>query len=296
MPCIEYEKHRFHSDGEELLFFIAQIVKRYQRQGFVLTLRQLYYQLVSKNHLPNTPKAYGRLSGIVSNGRMAGRIDWDMIVDMTREWCGNTHFDDVPDALDTLAGQYAINTRATQPTYLEVWIEKDALVGVIEPVCSKLDVSFLSCRGFLSQSELWSAAYKRLGPAAERGQDVVILHLADHDPSGIAMTKDLRKRLALFLPNASVAVKRIGLTMKQVQEFKLPPNPAKEKDRRFQEYQSRYGDQCWELDALTPEVIARLIHEHVQRYTEARKRDALLRRQEAEKSNLVKISRQWRNS
>jgi hypothetical protein len=85
----------------------------------------------------------------------------------------------------------------------------------------------------------------------EAGQDVVVLHLGDHDPSGLDMTRDLRDRLSLY-SRAAVDVQRVALNMDQVGVFNPPPNFAKESDKRFEAYRRQYGDQCWELDALPP--------------------------------------------
>ena len=295
MARIKYEEHAFYGDNEELLWWINNIIARYQKEGFVLTLRQLYYQLVSKNQLHNEPKAYTRLAGVVNKGRMAGRIDWEAIVDTTRGARRNIHYHDIGNAMESLADRYAIDTRATQEIYIEVWIEKDALIGIIGPVCRELDITFLSCRGFLSLSEIWSAAKYRLQPAIERGQFVVILHLADHDPSGISMTEDIHNRLSILLGwrSVSVRVKRIGLNLKQAQKLNLPPNPAKETDKRFPEYQKNFGDECWELDALEPKKIQRLIRHHVKRLTAIEKRQLLIQKQSAEKSKLDRISTRY---
>lgn len=138
----------------------------------------------------------------------------------------------------------------------EVWIEKDALVGVIEGVCCEFDVPFFSCRGYTSQSEMWGAG-QRLRHHLERKQEPVILHLGDHDPSGKDMTRDIMDRMELFM--GGVELKRLALNMDQVEQYKPPPNPAKTTDSRYQGYIEEFGRESWELDALEPKVIAELI-------------------------------------
>jgi hypothetical protein len=154
---------------------------------------------------------------------------------------------------------------AEQPYHVEVWIEKDALVGVIEPTCQRNDVSFFSCRGYTSQSEVWGAA-QRMVNHLDKDQIPVVLHLGDHDPSGIDMTRDVTDRLRLFVEHdfgEDVEVRRLALNMDQVRQYNPPPNPAKQTDARFMGYIEVHGSQSWELDALDPPVIAALIQDAI---------------------------------
>ena len=158
------------------------------------------------------------------------------------------------------------------------WVEKDALVGVFEPVCQKFDVPLLSCRGYTSQSEMWTAG-QRLNRYREAGQEVTILHFGDHDPSGLDMTRDIATRLAMFapagrdeeplLPNEDAdfyddgTVQRIALTLAQIKKFQPPPNPAKMDDSRYKAYVKQYGEHSWELDALPPATLATLAEDEI---------------------------------
>ena len=140
----------------------------------------------------------------------------------------------------------------------EVWIEKDALIGVIEGVCTEYRVPFFACRGNNSESEQYRAG-KRFADHLENGLTPIVLYLGDHDPNGIDMTRDNRDRLAMFA-RQDVEVRRLALNMDQVKRYRLPPNFAKEKDTRYAAYVHRFGTtECWELDALDPTVIAELI-------------------------------------
>jgi hypothetical protein len=228
----------------------------YQRQGFDLTLRQLYYQFVARGYLANKDTEYKRLGNIINDARLAGLLDWDYIVDRTRNLRGLSHWETPSSVIDSAAYGYRTDRWANQPHRVEVWIEKDALVGVIANACNRLDVPFFSCRGYTSQSELWGAG-QRLARYSRLGQDPIVIHLGDHDPSGIDMTRDIGDRLALF--GAEVTVRRIALNMDQVNEYRPPPNPAKLTDARANGYIHRYGDQSWELDALDPATLDALI-------------------------------------
>jgi hypothetical protein len=141
---------------------------------------------------------------------------------------------------------------------VEVWYEKDALMGVFERVAQNYRIPSFSCRGYTSDSEVWSGA-QRLRAIGRKNKDIVILHFGDHDPSGIDMTRDIGDRLRLFGAPRTLDIRRLALNMDQVEEYDPPPNPAKETDSRFANYQAEYGDDSWELDALEPSVLEGLV-------------------------------------
>lgn len=243
-----------------------QIIAAYQAQGFDLTLRQLYYQFVSKDLLENTVQSYKRLGDIIVDGRLAGLIDWNAIVDRTRNLESLAHWDDAPDILTAISDQFRVDKWARQPRRIEVWIEKEALAGVFERVCQELDVPYFCCRGYTSVSEMWSAGQRLQGYIESgRGQDPIILHFGDHDPSGIDMTRDIIDRLAMF-SESTIQVERLALNMDQVEEYNPPPNPAKTTDSRYASYIEVHGKESWELDALEPAALASLVREAVAQY------------------------------
>lgn len=176
---------------------VNNVVGEYRDQGLTLTLRQAYYQLVARGLIPNTERSYKNLGAAVTDGRMSGLIDWHSIEDRTRFLRGNRHWDHPADIIEESTLRFRYDLWDDQPERVEVWIEKDALVGVIEQICVDLDVDFFSCRGYVSASEMWAAG-QRIGHYLEAGQTVTILHLGDHDPSGVQMTEDIRNRLETF--------------------------------------------------------------------------------------------------
>ena len=239
----------------------VEIIKEYQADDMKLTLRQLYYQFVARDLIPNSQREYKKLGETISNARLAGLVDWGAIEDRTRNLESNSHWTSPSSIIQSAAYGYAIDKWESQPTRVEVWIEKEALVGVIARLCERLDVPYFACRGYVSQSEQYSAG-RRFRGYADNDQHVLILHLGDHDPSGIDMTRDNRDRLDMFSWSGS-EVERIALNMDQVETYSPPPNPAKVTDSRFENYVARYGDESWELDALNPRVLRDLIERRV---------------------------------
>lgn len=252
------------NERDSLIITISnKILDGYAAQGYDLSLRQLYYQLVSYNVLPNTNESYELLGRIISQARMAGLIDWDMITDRGRTTFVPQQWNSMHEAIEATASYYKLNKWQRQKVYIEVMVEKQALEGVLKPVCAKYGVNFTSNKGYSSMSALYETSL-RLADAVTRGKEPVILYLGDLDPSGLDMTRDIKDRLSTFVGKA-VDVKRLSLNKSQVDEYRLAPNPAKMSDSRAAEYVKKYGQVSWELDALPPKILASLVSAAIQR-------------------------------
>lgn len=261
MTHIQYVTKRFVGARAQMIEDANTIIDEYADEGFALTLRQLYYQFVARGLIANQQREYQRLGKLVSDARLAGLISWDAIEDRTRNLRTFASWEDPAAILKTARDQYQEDPWRDQPFYVEAWIEKDAMVGVLEAACDDWRIPFFSCRGYTSQSELWRAG-RRLRERNRNGQTPLVLHLGDHDPSGIDMTRDVRERLAMFA-ETDVEVRRLALNMDQVRRFNPPPNPAKLTDARAGRYLAEHGSESWELDALEPRTIRSLIDDAV---------------------------------
>jgi hypothetical protein len=312
-----YVEKRFSVGSLDLIEKAEAICAAYKEQGYDLTLRQLYYQFVSRGWIENRDTEYKRLGSVINDARLAGQLDWNYIVDRTRNLEELAHWGDPAELVKAAAEQYRIQKWAEQDTYVEVWIEKDALKGVLESCCPALDVAFFSCRGYTSQSEIWSAA-QRLGRKIDEGKKVVVIHLGDHDPSGIDMTRDIEHRLATFIaqdrlgaPAAPaqdlteyiqsyledvedrLVVDRIALNMGQIRRYDPPPNPAKLTDARARGYIAEHGGSSWELDALDPATLVALVRGAVERYRDDDRWEEAVDREEDERKVLTATSERW---
>ncbi|GAG26441.1 unnamed protein product, partial [marine sediment metagenome] len=148
-----------------LVDHINSILDDYRKQGYILTVRQVYYQLVSRDLIPNTEKSYDGVINIVNRGRLAAFIDWAMIEDRARIPKSRSHWNSPSEILEAAADSYYKSRWETQADYVEVWCEKDAVSNIIQPVCHKFDVTFLANRGYLSQSALYAAAQRLIEKA-----------------------------------------------------------------------------------------------------------------------------------
>jgi hypothetical protein len=291
MPTEAFESPKLQAKTLAVIGQANRIIAEYQALGFVLTLRQLYYQFVSRAAIANTLAEYKRLGTIIRSGRRAGLIDWDAIEDRTSNVRRQPSWSNPSEIIEAVSRQYREDLWAGQYFRPEVWIEKDALLGVIENVCEEYRVPYFACRGNNSESEQYKAG-RRFADYRDEGLTPLVLHLGDHDPNGIDMTRDNRDRLALFA-RGDVEVRRIALNLDQVELYRPPPNPAKENDTRFAAYARRFGAQCWELDALDPSVIAGLIRAEIEGLIDAEAWEEAKAREEENRDVLGEASQNW---
>lgn len=255
----------FSAPSLEKIDLINGILDEYRAQGFRLSLRQLYYQLVARDYIENTQRSYKNLGNLVSDGRQAGLIDWDMIEDRNRSTQSVGHWENPGQIVSAAAKQFRIDKWADQEWHVEVMVEKDALSGVLWPVCRDLDIAITANKGYSSSSQMYEMG-QRLDLKASQGKQIAVLYLGDHDPSGIDMTRDVEERLLLYSRLYSIEVERLALNWDQIELWRPPENPAKTTDSRYAAYVAEFGESSWELDAVEPAQLARLVREFVANY------------------------------
>jgi hypothetical protein len=252
---------KFSAASAALIKTANAILGEYEAAGYDLSVRQLYYQFVARDIIPNTVKSYNSLASLISDARKAGLIDWQMILDRGRVTVANSHWQTPKEILQSAAQSFAIDKWLTQSRYVRVMVEKQALEGVLIPVCEELDVPFLANKGYCSDSTMYRVG-KQIQLARRRGKEPVVIYLGDHDPSGIDMTRDVQERLEMY-SHGDVDVQRVALNMPQVEELQPPENPAKATDSRFAAYVERFGESSWELDAIEPTALAAIVREAI---------------------------------
>ncbi len=244
------------------------VLDDYHAQGYVLTLRQLYYQLVQKNIIENSILSYKRIGETVSNARKAGLMDWAMIEDRGRSVVANAHWDSPAQIVKAAAQQFTIDHWTGQKHYCHCMVEKDALSGVLEPVCSELDIRFSANKGYTSDTAMRNIG-QRILLEKQSNKAVKYFHpfyFGDHDPSGLDMTRDVGERLAMFAEmenDKKLIIHRLALNFDQIADWQPPKNPAKETDSRFEKYMLEFGESSWELDAVSPATLGDLLRKEV---------------------------------
>ena len=292
-----YQTKEFQRASLDLIDQMNAIVDEYVAQGYKLTVRQLYYQLVARDVIANTLRDYKRVAGIINDAKLAGLMHWDAMEDRTREFVVRSRWTSGAEILEAVARQYHEDMWTEQRERVFVVVEKEALSGVLGPVCNELDVPLLAARGYPSGSVLWEFVEQQLVPAINADQTIHILHLGDHDPSGIDMTRDLESRIEVFcdeVEHGNVRLTRIALNMDQVRAQKPPENPAKTTDSRFKGYMKKYGSSSWELDALRPDYLAGLVRRHVQQSIDEDKWDEAAARIAAVREKLNTMAGEFR--
>lgn len=264
MSKIAFREVNFRAESLALIRRCNAIIAAYQKQGLRLTLRQLYYQLVSANVIPNKERAYQNLSRLVSDGRLAGEIDWDAIEDRVRQPRSMPDWNNLTELVDSALAQFRLPRWENQENYVELWVEKDALAGVLWPIARDYHITLMVNRGYSSQSAMYESAERFLNARDTEAnglnsRELHMLYIGDLDPSGEDMVRDVEDRLAMF--GAAVNVQKVALTIDQVRAYKPPPNPAKMTDVRAPAYVAKYGNNSWEVDALPPNVLNKIVRD-----------------------------------
>jgi hypothetical protein len=254
-----------------------------------MTVRQVFYQLVARNIIEKTEEEYQRtVIRLMTKMRLDGSLPFDWIVDETREVRNMETFDSVEDALAHTAQFYRRSALAQSDDYVEIWLEKDALAGVLWDETSDYDVPLMVSRGMPSLTFLYGSA-QQIRRAAEAGKRTYIYQFGDHDPSGVLIPKTIEKRLAELCEKMDCpppTVKRMALTEAQITRFNLPTRPTK---RRGNTHARTFAGDSVELDALPPYALRGMVTKVIERHVSPRMTNALRVAEESEREILRKL-------
>ena len=247
-------------DYVRIVELVREVLGQY---SFKPTVRQVYYRLVSPPYqvIENKTSVYKYYDAQMVRARERADIPRDAFSDSSRRTLGGDYGYRGPEGFKEAlirAARPQNYTRPmwdTQPSVVEVWVEKDALAALLNAVAENYRVPVYASRGY-SPFTLLDLA---VGRFEEKGG--VILDFRDHDPSGLDMSRDVEERLRRY--GADFSYQRIALSYDQVRAFGLAPNPTKRADPRARGYVALYGDECWELDALPPDELNRLVDEAI---------------------------------
>lgn len=282
-----FKEKNFRSDSLALITHCDEVIEEYLGQGLRLTLRQLYYQLVTKNIIKNEERSYKNLSNLVSDARLSGMLDWDAIEDRIRVPRIPSEWPNIQDLVDSALYSYRLPRWETQENYIELWVEKDALAGVLRPLAHQYHVSMMVNRGYSSQSAMYEAS-KRYLNQSDNKIFRVILYLGDFDPSGEDMVRDIEDRMRIFGCGDEFEVRKIALTLSQVKKYNPPPNPTKHSDPRSKEFIAKYGASSWEVDAINPKELSRIIKKEIELYIDAELMETIITKENDDKKRLTK--------
>jgi hypothetical protein len=221
-----------------------------------MTVRQCYYQLVSKSCIKNCLAQYQKVSGILVDARLEGVIPWEWIEDRLRRPHTVNMWEGLADFGEDCCGWYRLDVWETQPRYVEVWVEKDALSGIFEEVLEPYGVTLNVGRGY----DGWSSIHNAAGRLRDR--DAAILYFGDFDPSGEDMKRSLEDRLGQLSCHPEIV--KCALTREDIERHRLPPALTKTTDKRARAFVAEHGDISVELDALPVEALKERLVEAVE--------------------------------
>jgi hypothetical protein len=228
---------------------------------FPMTIRQLFYRIVSRGVIENNRSCYQAVSRAMTIARKDDRCKWEYIVDRSRpEYIPNV-FTDARGYAEAVKKSYRKDYWASQPNYVEVWTEKDAIIGCIEPITNALGIIVRVGRGFNSTTKKKEIAnlFRELG----RTKNITVLYLGDHDPSGVAIEENLQSDIG-----AVFKMERLAIHHSDIRRFNLPPLRVKESDSRSKRFLRNHGTECVELDALPPIELRKRIEDAVNELTD----------------------------
>jgi hypothetical protein len=261
--------------GDRYALIVQAVNKILSEYTFALTIRQIYYRLVAAGMIPNKRSAYNQLSKTLVKARENGEVDDTRIEDRARGVLKTENTYRSPETFvatirnwikNQIAELYFRDLWSDQGHHVEVWVEKDALSRVIQQSAAPLRVTVCPSRGYSSYTYIKRMAVEERFMEWDPNQPIIILDFRDHDPSGLQMTEDLEKRFGKYGGGLDIEIKRIALTIDQVKEYDLIPNPTKMADPRSPGYVAQFGNECWELDAIEPNELQRIVREAVEEH------------------------------
>lgn len=300
MAHVQYKEIALRGKAMKMVEQANAIFADPENAGQVMTLRQLYYQFIGRDLFANTKLNYRKLARVMSDARIAGLIDWDLIEDRGRmpvEWATQ----ESPDAAVAAAlRDFNLDHHVGQKNHVELWVEKDALSGVLRPIASEFQVVLSVNKGFSSSSAVRMAADRMIGIAEAYDRPTTVLYVGDFDPSGEDMTRDLTSRLEMFGVQ-DLTFKKIALTTAQIKQYKLPTNPVKASSRadgkfdgqkgsdpRGRDYVRKHGRYSWEVDALKNSVLLKTIRDELNGLLDMKKFEAITATQETLRADAIR--------
>ena len=250
-------KKRYRATQEEVT---ARRVTLYEIVSTMqpMTVRQVFYQSAVRNLVDKSENGYHKVQSDLALMRRAGEMPYQWITDNTRWMRQSPTFNGVEEVLTQVARLYRKSLWAVADDYVEIWAEKDALVGVLLPVTTLFDVPLMVTRGYASLSFVHTAAEY----IASLDVPTTIYHLGDFDPSGVDAPNKIGETLHEMAPDADITFKRLGVTEKQIRQWRLPRRPTQNSDTRAK----RFGPVSVELDAIKPDFLRRLVSDAVEQH------------------------------
>lgn len=273
---------------------VQEIIEEYTAKNLVLTLRQVHYQLVSRNIIINNKSAYKSLQTLLKDARMSGRIDWSAIVDRNRDSYIPYFEENIPSAIERTLLSYRLDRMRNQDVHIECLIEKMAIYDIVVEVTRRYSIPLTGDKGNCSATILYDIS-KRMLAAQAAGKHCIVLYIGDHDPSGLKMIESTGNTLSL-MGVQDLEFRPVALTKEQAIKYNLPPQDVKDTDTNTPEYTEKYGKYSWECDALLPNVLQDMLEEEILISIDLTKLREVLQQEQDDRARLTEIVYSWKDS
>ncbi len=270
-----------------------------------MTVRQLFYRLVSAGAIRNAQTEYKRLGAVMTRIREAGDVPRTWLVDHTRATLKPSSWSGLADFSESVRTCYRKDFWASMPHHVELFVEKDAVAGTVQPITVENDVAIRVCRGYASISFAGEIADEW----TQIEKPIFAYYLGDFDPSGFDLERDLRDKLGrysglpiwtyeppgqepCYVDNAHrfVSWVRLGVTEADFVDHDLVRIPVKRSDNRAAGFIQEYGTDCAEIDAIPPSELRRRVADAIDRHIDVERWNRLLKVEEAERETLLQFS------
>src|SRR5262245_41768556 len=246
-----------------------------------MTVRQVFYQATVHGLVEKAESGYAKVQTDLTLMRRAGDLPYDSLADNTRWQRKPRTYSSVEQALRDTAAFYRKSLWTDADSYVEIWLEKDALSGVIYPITSMFDVPLMVARGYASLSFLHSAAEY----INDLDVPTYIYHLGDFDPSGVNGGEKIEETLRELAPDADITFERIAVTPEQIADWDLSTRPTKSSDTRSK----NFGEISVELDAIEPNQLRTLVQEAIERHLPPEQFEVLKAAEESERDIITRL-------
>lgn len=253
-----------------------------------MTLRSLFYRCVSAGFLSNSQQEYKRLGSVMTRLREARQVPFAWIVDHVRATLKPSSWSGLADFGDTVRRAYRKDLWAGMPHHIEVFVEKDAIAGTIQPVTAEYDVALQVCRGYASLSFV--------GEIAEQWKEiekpVYAYYVGDFDPSGFDIERDLKEKLKRY-SGREFYWSRLAVRDEDFALHDLIALPVKASDNRARNFRAAHGDACAEVDALPPTELRARVRSAIEGHIEQDRWEKLQRTERLERQTILDLVGQW---
>lgn len=257
------------------------IIDQVNESGGYLTIRHLFYRLVSKGIIPKTETAYRQIIYHTCQMRKQEYLPYSVFADNTRLRRKSKAHNNLTDALEFWSQSYRRELWNNQPYYIELWSEKDAISNIVFDVADEYNVPLMISSGFSSLTFLYNAA-EEIKWHNEQGKFAIILYLGDHDPSGVKASEDVEKKLYDF--GCNFRFQRLAVNEWQIKEYNLPTRPTKES-----KHSKGFEGESVEIDAMEPQLIKRFVREAIEYNIDTKELENVRNAEALEKETLRKV-------